>query len=80
MRKRVLGILLTLCLLLVLLPSTALAVPVYRLYVGDTLVFDYASDSPESTWEAGTTYYWKDAVAAMMPMPRQAMQTITCSL
>ncbi len=61
MRKRVLSILLTLCLVLTLLPSTALADAVYMLYVGDTLVFDYTADSPESPWVAGTTYYWNEA-------------------
>ncbi len=61
MKKKVLSILLALCLVLTLLPSVAQAVAIYRLYVGNTLVFDYTSSSPESTWETGTTYYWKAA-------------------
>jgi hypothetical protein len=61
MKKKVLSILLALCLVLTLLPSLSQAVAIYRLYVGNTLVFDYTSSSPESTWETGTTYYWKAA-------------------
>jgi hypothetical protein len=60
MKKKLFGILLALCLALSLLPSTALAGVIYRLYVGNTLVYDSDADvtSPRT---AGTTYYWKAA-------------------
>lgn len=61
MKRKFLSLLLVLCILISLMPSIALADVVYKLYVGNTLVFDYTAGSLESPWEAGTTYYWNDA-------------------
>lgn len=57
MKKKILSTLLALCLALSLLPSAALAITEYRLYVGNTLV--YSSDART----AGITYYWKAAAS-----------------
>ncbi|MPN30645.1 hypothetical protein SDC9_178116 [bioreactor metagenome] len=60
MRKRVLSILLAVCLALALLPATALAAVSCALYVGNTLVYEY-SNVITGSYISGTTYYWIEA-------------------
>lgn len=59
MRKSVLSFLLALCLVLTLLPTTALATPHFVLTVGNTDV----SSLYEGNWDDTTVHYWKAAAS-----------------